>query len=89
MKLQNLEKNIAYQVCKELSRRRTSGPLETEFIYCVFSDIPKEEIASNINTMVHRGWFDLDRSQSKVYLTNRGRDKIRTLVPAVLRETCG
>ena len=88
MKLRNLKKNIAYRVCEELSRRDACEPLETNFVYRVFPDIPDEKIASSINTLVRRGWFDLDESQSRLYLTARGRSKIRKVVPAALREKC-
>jgi hypothetical protein len=88
MKLRNLKKNIAYLVCEELSRRNACEPLETDFVYRVFPDIPNEKIASSINTLMRRGWFDLDESQSLIYLTTRGRSKIRKVVPAALRDKC-
>ncbi len=89
MKLRNLKKNIAYRVCEELARRNAGEPLETDFVYRVFPDIPNEKIASSIDALVHRGWLDWDESQSSLYLTARGRTKIRKVVPAALRDYCG
>ena len=89
MKMRNLKKNIAYRVCEELARRNAGEPLETDFVYRVFPDIPNEKIASSIDALVQRGWFDRDESQSSVFLTARGRRKIRKAVPAALRDHCG
>jgi hypothetical protein len=88
MDIKNLDRNILYRVCEELTRREECGPLDTRFIYRTFSDIPDEKIAENIQLLVSRGWLEEDRQQSTIYLTDRGQSEIRSFIPDPLLKTC-
>jgi hypothetical protein len=88
MQLHNLEKNILHRVCEELTRRNDCGPLEIDFVYQAFADIPDEEIALRLRDMANRGWLQVDARRSEIHLTVRGRSKIRAFIPTALLDTC-
>lgn len=88
MEFRNLDINIVYQMCEELTRKNRCGPLETDFIYRAFSDIPKKKIDSNIRSLVHRGWIQEDKDGLRLFLTDQGRSEIRAFIPAKLLSIC-
>lgn len=88
MELRNLDKNILYQLCAELTRRNECILLEADFIYQTFSDIPREKITSSIRLVVDRGWLQEEKNGEHLYLTDRGRSEIRSLIPSRLLPTC-
>lgn len=87
MELKNLDKNILYRVCEELTSRNSCA-LRANLIYQIFSDIPDENVTEVIKSLVERGWLREDRSRSRISLTDRGRSEIRSLIPAKLLPTC-
>lgn len=88
MKIRNLDTNIVYRVCEELTRRNQCGPLEVDFIYRTFADLPDEEIAANIRTLVERGWLQESENRLFLYLTDLGQAEIRAAIPDALLPTC-
>lgn len=88
MEFRNLGKNILYHVCEEGTRGNWCGPLEADFIYRKFSDIPDEKIASSIRSLVAKGWLQEGEGHSRLYLTDRGLSKIRASIPDRLLPAC-
>jgi hypothetical protein len=88
MELRNLDKNIIYQLCDELMSRNMCIPLKADFIYQVFSDLPREQITSSIRSMVERGWLQEEKNGEHLYLTDRGRSALRSLIPSKLLAKC-
>jgi hypothetical protein len=88
MELKNLDKNILYRICEELTRKDRCGPLKAKFIYQIFSDLPDEKIAEAIRSLVNRGWLREDRHRTRLFLTDRGRSEIRSFIPAKLLASC-
>jgi len=88
MKLRNLDKNILFVICEELSRRDHCGPLEASHIYRTFSDIPHEQITSSIEWLVGRGWLQQDKGQTEFYLTDSGWSEIHSFLPKTVVVSC-
>lgn len=88
MKFRNLDNNILYLACEELPFRKQCGPLDVDFIYRTFSDIPREMVAASIERLVVRGWLQQAKNKSQLYLTDQGLSKIRSVIPAKLLTTC-
>lgn len=88
MEFWNLEINIVYHMCEELTRKNRCGPLEIDVIYRTFSDIPKDKINSNIRLLVDKGWIREDKDRSRLFLTDHGRSEVRSFIPANLLSTC-
>lgn len=88
MKLRNLETNILYRVCEELTRGGQCGPVDTDLIYRSYADLPFEKVAASLQVLIDRGWLQADQRHSKIYLTDRGRSEIRAFIPARLLSAC-
>jgi hypothetical protein len=88
MEMRNLDRNILFYLCEELTDRNSCDSLAAELIYQTFSDIPDENIARAIQSMTHKGWIEEDMNQSRFYVTNCGRSKIRSIFPDKLLPNC-
>lgn len=88
MELRNLETNILYRVCEELTRQGRCAPVDTDLIYRSYADLPLEKVAASLQALIDRGWLRQDQGQSKLYLTDRGRSEIRAFIPDRLLSAC-
>ena len=88
MELRNLEKNILYRLCEELTSTNPCGPVDAGVIYRSYADLPREKVAAGIQALVARGWLRERQGHAELILTDRGRSEIRTFLPAHLRPAC-
>ena len=88
MEIRNLEKNILYRICEEMTQGHHCGPVDTRLIYRTYVDLPSEKVAASIRSLVRKGWLRDEQNMTKLYLTDHGRSEIRSLIPAQLLPTC-
>ena len=62
-------------------RRNFCGPIEADFIYLAYSDIPEENIRSGIESAIHKGWIREKNNRSLLYLSARGLSEISSTIP--------
>jgi hypothetical protein len=88
MDIRNLRINILYRMCEELTPADPHGPVETNLVYRIFSDIPKAEIDSSIQSLVAEALVREDKRRRQLYLTERGRSAIGATVATDLLPAC-
>lgn len=88
MEIRNLEKNILYRICEEMTQGNHCGPVDTRLIYRSYVDLPNEKVSSSIRNLVRKGWLRDEQNMTKLHLTDRGLSEIRSLIPPQLLPTC-
>lgn len=86
MEMRNLEENILYRLCEEMTAGSHCGPVAAAAIYQSFADLPAAKISTSLDSLAAGGWLRLEEDQ--LYLTSHGLSKIRTFLPAALMPTC-
>ena len=86
MEMRNLEKNILYRLCEEMTEGNHCGPVAASEIYQSFADLPATKISTSIEALADSGW--LRQEQDQLYLTSYGLAEIHTFIPASLMPAC-
>lgn len=86
MEMRNLEKNILYRLCEEMTEGEHCGPVAVSEIYRSFADLPAGQVRTSIEYLADNGWLRLE--QDLLYLTPHGLVEIRAFIPASLMPAC-
>lgn len=86
MEMRNLDNNILYRICEELTAGNHCGSVAAALLYKSFADLPAEKIAASIDTLVARGLLRAEKDL--LYLTPHGLMEIQAFIPASLLPTC-
>jgi hypothetical protein len=86
MEVHNLEKNILYRLCEEMTGGNHCGPVAASEIYRSFADLPAGQVTTCIQSLADGGCLRYEKDQ--LYLTSHGLSEIRTFIPPSLLPTC-
>ena len=88
MHIHNLEKNILFMICEELFRRNSCGPIEADFLFRAYSDIPDVNIELGIQSAIEKGWIRGEKNKALICLTARGHSEIRAFIQTKIPDWC-
>lgn len=80
MEFKNLKNNFLFLLGNRWLRSGSLGPYQTELIYEKFSDIPNENISTELESMQTNGFLAMTPDRDEIHLTERGIAQIEFLI---------
>ena len=80
MEFKNLKNNFLFLLGNRWLRSGSLGPYQTELIYEKFSDIPNENISTELESLQANGFVAMTSDKDGIYLTERGISQIEFLI---------
>jgi hypothetical protein len=80
MEFKNLRNNFLFLLGNGWVKSGSLGPYQTELIYEEFSDIPSENISTELESLQANGFVAMTPERDRIYLTERGIAQIEFLL---------